>query len=361
MAGVLQSDVREIVSQLGDVAADFSGKTVLLAGGCGFLGRYLTAVFDEMNRSCLPEPCQVVVLDNLITSGDAGAGLAAPERPHIRFVQHDIATPIDIDHDVDFIINAAGIASPKYYRAYPLATLDATILGNRNLLELAVGRQCRYTFFSSSEIYGDPDPAHVPTAETYRGNVATQGPRACYDEGKRVGETQCYIFHTYYGVPTTVLRPFNVYGPGMNENDYRVLPNFGCRLKAGRPLRIYGSGRQTRTFCYVTDAVNGFLRAAARGRPGETYNIGNPVPEIGMVDLVGRLEAVLDRPIEHQLTEYPDTYPEDEPNRRCPNIAKARRELGFEPSVDLDTGLARFFAWADEAYLGIKEDEVVRI
>lgn len=353
----LPADIEEIVAEVGDAASEFAGRTVVLAGGCGFLGRYFTAVFAEMNRSCLLTPCRVVVLDNLITSG--GSATEYCNGPHVEYVHHDVAVPMKVDYDVDFVINAAGIASPKYYSAYPLATLDATILGNRNLLDLALEHGSRFTFFSSSEIYGDPDAAHVPTAETYRGNVATQGRRACYDEGKRVGETLCYVFHSYYGVPTTVLRPFNVYGPGMNENDYRVLPNFGSNIKAGRPLHVYGNGTQTRTFCYVTDAINGFLRAIARGKPGETYNIGNPAPEIGMIDLVGRVEAAIGRPIDYVLSEYPDSYPADEPNRRCPDIAKARSELQFEPKVDLDTGLARFFAWSDRAYRGITDDEVV--
>ena len=356
MDDLLRSDIEEIVVGLGDVAADFSGKTVLLAGGCGFLGRYLTTVFDELNRAHLSRPCDVVVLDNLITSGAAGMSLT--DRPHRRYVHHDVSVSVDVEQHVDYVINAAGIASPKYYNAYPLETLDASILGNRNLLKLAVAHGARYTFFSSSEIYGDPDPAQIPTAETYRGNVSTQGRRACYDEGKRVGETLCYVFHTYFGVSTSIIRPFNVYGPGMNEDDYRVLPNFGSNIKAGRPPKLYGTGEQTRTFCYVTDAVNGFLRVVARGAPGETYNIGNPTPEIGMRELVRRVGVVLGREIDFVTSDYPASYPGDEPNRRCPDIGKARRELQFEPTVDLDTGLARFFAWTERTYRGIDDERL---
>jgi len=127
----------------------------------------------------------------------------------------------------------------------------------------------RFTFFSSSEIYGNPDPDHVPTQESYRGNVSCRGPRACYDESKRVGETLCYVFHDKYGTPTTTIRPFNIFGPGMQETDYRVLPNFASRLKAGQPLHLYGVGVQTRTFCYITDALTGFLQVIAKGVPGE--------------------------------------------------------------------------------------------
>ena len=196
---------------------------------------------------------------------------------------------------------------------------------------VARGKDARFCFFSSSEIYGDPDPKHVPTPESYRGNVACQGPRACYDESKRLGETLCYVYHELHGVSTNTIRPFNVFGPGMQETDYRVLPNFANRIKGGRALNVYGTGRQTRTFCYVTDAMVGFLLTVLGGVPGEAYNIGNPEPEISMFDLVERIEGVLGHEVEKNLVEYPDSYPADEPNRRCPDIRKARLQLGFEP------------------------------
>lgn len=346
----LPTDIEEIGAALGEVADEFAGTTLVLAGGCGFLGRYVAGVFDHLNRHRLSEPCRLVLVDNLITSGDAGLSFA--DAPMRRFVQHDVSRPLELDGPIDFVVNAAGIASPKYYRAYPLETLDAAISGNRNLLQLAARHGARYTFFSSSEIYGDPPPEHLPTPETYRGNVAPQGERACYDEGKRVGETLCWVFNHYFGVATTVIRPFNVYGPGMQENDYRVLPSFASSIKAGRPLQVYGSGGQTRTFCYVTDALNGFLRVIARGASGETYNVGNPEPEIGMTELVARIEGVLGRPVAHELCRYPDSYPADEPLRRCPDVTKARDHLGFRPQVGLDRGLARFLSWADSAYTG---------
>jgi UDP-glucuronate decarboxylase len=347
---ILSSDIEEITTSVKDIADDFAGKTILLAGGRGFLGRYFTAVFDALNRVQLAKPCRLIVLDNLITAGETGSVI--PTIPNGRFVKHDICTPLELDEPVDFVVHAAGIASPFYYRAYPLETLDVSVLGNRCLLDLAVKNRARHTFFSSSEIYGDPDPKHIPTPESYRGHVASQGPRACYDESKRVGETLSYIFHTKFGVATNIIRPFNVYGPGMQETDYRVLPNFASRIKSGRALLVYGRGSQTRTFCYVSDAINGFLRVIARGVPGETYNIGNPKPEISMEDLVLRLQHAVGRPLDHNVIEYPDSYPADEPNRRCPDIRKAQIQLGFHPAVDLDVGLARFLGWTQRVYTG---------
>jgi UDP-glucuronate decarboxylase len=188
--------------------------------------------------------------------------------------------------------------------------------------------------------------------ESYRGNVSSQGPRACYDESKRVGETLCYIFHEYFGVHTNIIRPFNVYGPGMQESDYRVLPNFGSRLKADKPFNVYGTGNQTRTFCYLTDAMVGFLRVILSGVPGETYNIGNPKPEISVMELIDVMARVIGRPIERNVIDYPDSYPADEPLRRCPDIRKAKLQLGYEPQVKIEDGLERFLNWTGANYTG---------
>ncbi|CAA7621653.1 NAD-dependent epimerase/dehydratase family protein [Magnetospirillum sp. UT-4] len=347
---LLKSDIAEIAQRLGEASRDFSGKTVLLTGGRGFLGRYFMDVFAYLNEHVLEQPCRLVALDNLITAGKEGAEV--PDLPNVTFVNHDVIEPFQWEGPLHYVIHAAGIASPFYYRAYPLETLEVAVRGTRNMLELAQCHQARFTFFSSSEIYGDPDPKHVPTQESYRGNVSAQGPRACYDESKRVGETLCYIFHEKHGTATNTIRPFNVFGPGMQETDYRVLPNFANRIKASQPLNIYGSGNQTRTFCYITDAMVGFLLVILRGVPGEPYNIGNPKPEISMLELVKRIESVLGRKVAHNIIEYPDSYPADEPNRRCPDIRKARLQLKFEPSVDLNEGLRRFLTWADKVYTG---------
>jgi UDP-glucuronate decarboxylase len=347
---VRTSDIAEIVKRLGNTAQKFSGRTVLLTGGQGFLGRYFTEIFSLLNKDVLDQPATVVVLDNLITSGKGDSKI--PERENFSFINHDVIQPYAWDGPLDYVIHAAGIASPFYYRAYPLETLEVSITGTKNMLELATQHQARMVFFSSSEIYGDPDSEHVPTPESYRGNVSCHGPRACYDESKRVGETLCSIYHHKHGTNTGAIRPFNVYGPGMKEADYRVLPNFASRIKADMPVNVYGNGNQTRTYCYVTDAMVGFTLVLLDGVPGEVYNIGNPTPELSVLDLVKRIEKVLGHNIKSNVVEYPDSYPADEPNRRCPDIHKARLQLKFDPQVDLDDGLARFLKWSDEAYTG---------
>ena len=346
----IDSDISEICERLGDAADDLSGKTVVLTGGRGFLGRYFSEVIMELNKTRLAKPCKMLLLDNLITAGELGKQPFGDD--NIEFVKHDVSQPFQVDREVDYVIHAAGIASPYYYRAYPLEALDVAVQGSRHMLELAKEKNARYTFFSSSEVYGDPDPRHVPMQESYRGNVSSQGPRACYDESKRLGETLCYIYHDTYGTPTNTIRPFNVYGPGMQEADYRVLPNFASCIKGGRTLKVYGTGNQTRTFCYVTDAINGFLRVVARGVPGEAYNVGNPTPEISVFELVEEIEKVLGKTVDKEVIEYPDSYPADEPNRRCPDIVKARRQLDYNPQVTIADGLKRFFEWTDETYVG---------
>ena len=348
----LPNDINEVVERVSPIAKDLSGKNVLLTGGRGFLGRYFIEVFDQLNKNVLDKPVNVIVLDNLITSGKEGACI--PTHDHITFVEHDIIHPYDWKDHLDYIIHAAGIASPYYYRAYPLETLEVAINGTRNLLTLAKKSNARFSFFSSSEIYGDPDNSHIPIPESYRGNVSCQGPRACYDESKRVGETLCYIYNTQNGTATNTIRPFNVYGPGMQENDYRVLPNFASRIKSGEPLHIYGSGKQTRTFCYITDALTGFFKVFLRGVPGEAYNIGSPKPEVSIIGLAETLESIIEEEIKYDIIEYPDSYPTNEPMRRSPDIRKATLQLGFKPIVQFEEGLSRFLSWTDKVYVGDK-------
>ena len=347
----LERDIQEIAAGLGEDATRLAGRTVLLCGGAGFLGRYFATLFTHLNTRVLSKPCRVIICDNLITSGKLGAEM--PAENHFRFLSHDIIQPLTIDEPIDYVILAAGIASAYYYRKYPLETLEVATTWTKQTLMLSLKHPLKgFLFFSSSEIYGDPDPQHVPTPESYRGNVSCLGPRACYDESKRLGETLCAIFHQLHGVPTKMVRPFNVYGPGMQEADYRVLPNFASRITAGKPLTVYGSGRQTRTFCYVTDAIVGFMKVLLDGTPGQVYNIGNPVPEVSMLDLAKILERVIGRPLEVKLMEYPDSYPADEPQRRCPDISKASLQLRYKPAVSLEEGLRRFMEWTAGHYKG---------
>jgi len=232
----------------------------------------------------------------------------------------------------------------------PMETLDVSINGSKNLLELAKKSKAKYTFFSSSEIYGDPFSDFVPINEKYRGNVSTLGPRACYDEGKRVGETLCYIYQNYYDVHTNIIRPFNIYGPGMHQNDYRVMSNFANNFLKEKPLSVYGHGKQTRTFCYISDGIEGFLRVILFGKSGEAYNIGNQTPEINMIDLAKLFYDIFNKKHNIDIVDYPSSYPEDEPNRRCPDTTKAKIDVDFIAKVSLEKGIKNYISWCKNVF-----------
>ena len=345
----LQSDIDEIAERL-DSRQRFEGKTVLITGARGFLGRYFIEVFKKFNQSYFNDPVKIIAIDNLITSGQIGSKLV--EDANVDFMEHDVTKKFSVKQPINYILHAAGIASPHYYKKYPIETLDVAITGTQNMLDLAKEKESKFLFFSSSEIYGDPDSNNIPTPESYRGNVSCLGPRACYDESKRVGETLCYIFQHKFNVHTNIVRPFNFYGPGMQEEDFRVLPNFASKIKSKSPLKIYGDGKQTRTFCYITDAITGLLKVVLDGKKGEVYNIGNPSPEVSILDIVQSIQQVLKRDIPFEVIQYPESYPSDEPHRRCPDIQKAKDEINYNPEINFNEGLKRFLTWTGANYEG---------
>ncbi|MEM7406261.1 MAG: NAD-dependent epimerase/dehydratase family protein [Pseudomonadota bacterium] len=342
---ILRDDLMAVVGRLGDAADAFSGKTIMIVGASGFLGQQFVQLFETLGRDVLDEPCRIIAADSLITGA-----VAHSDSAHLRFLEHDIREPFQSDEEIHFLVHAAGVASPVYYRRFPVETIEVATLGTRNVLQLAQRNGARALYFSSSEIYGDPDAANIPTPESYRGNVACLGPRACYDESKRMGETMCYVHARYFETQVSIVRPFNVYGPGMRDNDYRVLPNFAKAILTNSPLTLYASGQQTRTYCYSVDAMTGFMLALLRGRAGEAYNIGASGPEVSVIQLADLLESVHGSTLQRTYIDYPDTYPADEPQRRCPELEKARRELGYRPQVALEDGLARYLTWAADAY-----------
>lgn len=341
----IEQELAELTRKLGSVADMLEGKTVLMNGGGGFLGNYFLGVMQYLNRTKFKTPVQIIALDNFIT-GAKESPFFDLDDPNLTFIQHDVRVPFHTDKHLDYIVHAAGIASPVYYSKYPLDTIAATIDGLKNTLELARDKQAKgVLYFSSSEIYGDPRPEAIPTPEDYYGNVSTTGLRACYDESKRLGETIATIYKRMYDVPVVIVRPFNVYGPGMKIDDRRVLPNFLNAALDGKTIEIHAQGNQTRTFSYVTDAVNGFFRALLLGRPGEAYNIGIDAGEISMYDLAKKVETAYGKPLTITLSEYPEGYPVGDPSRRLPDLSKARTELGYLPEIRLEEGLPRMFIW----------------
>ena len=353
---VVHSDILSISQQASESLDLLSGKEVLITGGAGFLGymfvHLLSRVGDADGRSSI----KLTIYENFSRGRKSWLDVIA-KRDNVTLIEHDITKPLPKNASrFDYIIHAASIASPIYYRKYPIETIDANINGLRHLLDYAKARSEQDTpilgmlFFSTSEIYGDPSPDAIPTAEIYRGFVSCTGPRACYDESKRMGETLCVNFSQQHGVPVTIARPFNNYGPGLDINDRRLLPDLARDMLSGKDLVLLSDGRATRTFCYVSDAITGYIKILTTGRPGESYNIGTESPEINVRELadkvskIGREMFAYKGEVIYKVSDD-KSYLTDNPNRRCPDISKARSELDYAPQVALDEGLRRSLLW----------------
>ena len=344
---VVKSDIENIVKGLKTETKELEGKTILISGGSGFLGKYFLLTFAYLNDEVFKEKCHVISIDNFITGTKDSNEF--DRREDFTFIKHDVRIPLDIKNRVDYIIHAAGIASPVYYMKYPLETLEVATLGTKNLLELARKKNVKsFLFFSSSEIYGDPDPNFIPTPETYPGNVSCTGPRSCYDESKRLGETLCMIYHRLYGLSVKTVRPFNVYGPGMRADDYRVIPRFITSALKKESLPVHAGGNQTRTFCYISDAIVGFLKVLLSKKGGEVYNVGNSNDEVNMMTLANMVAELFTSKISIKAVEYPSTYPQDDPRRRCPDLTKITEDLGYRSQISLKDGLRRTLKWYKE-------------
>ncbi len=354
---VIRSDLDLIVENLASEFPAMSGRNLMIAGGAGFLGYYLVQSalhWNKLNREA--QQIKVTVLDNFVR-GVPGWLTALQNCDSLRVLKHDITQPLPADlGSQHFLIHAASIASPNYYRQYPIETMDANVNGLWKILNYSLARKRAQTpvegvlFYSSSEIYGDPSRENIPTPETYRGSVSCTGPRACYDESKRFGETLCVNFARQHDIPVKVARPFNNFGPGLKITDRRVIPDFSRDILAGRDIVMLSDGSATRTFCYVADAVTCYYKILVNGRPGEAYNAGVETPEISMLDLARKMASLGGElfgyrgEVIHRPSDDKD-YLVDNPNRRCPIITKARTELGYDPRVSLDEGLRRSLIW----------------
>jgi UDP-glucuronate decarboxylase len=342
-------DWKRVEESLGDNVARFFGKHILVTGAAGFLGFGFLHFFSYLNTKQIERHrVRLIAADKFPRGRPRWLTELAAVNPDMSVVRRDITQPWpESQSHFDFIVHCASVASPKFYRQYPLETLDTNVSGLRHMLDLARRSGSESVlYFSSSEIYGDPPPDEVPTRETYRGNVSCIGPRACYDESKRLGETLCSLYAQQYGVPAKIVRPFNNYGPGLRLLDGRVIPDFCRDVLADRDIVLHSDGSPTRTFCYVSDALTGYLLVLLSSRHAEPFNIGTESPEISMRDLAALLLKIAGsrRTVVHQPSDEAH-YLTDNPNRRCPDITKARSQIGYEPLVDLETGLRRTLEW----------------
>ncbi len=298
--------------------------TVLVTGGAGFLGSHLC-------ERLLSQGDEVICVDNFF-SGRKRNIAHLIGNPNFEVIRHDIVHPLFVD--VDIIYNLACPASPVAYQYNPIKTIKTSTVGMVNVLGLAKRCRARILHTSTSEVYGDPE-VH-PQREDYWGHVNPIGPRSCYDEGKRVAESLCMNYHLAHNLEVRIVRIFNTYGPRMHPNDGRVVSNFLMQALRGEDLTIYGDGSQTRSFCYVDDLIEGFIRMMNQDDDVGPINLGNPV-ENTMLELAEAVIKVTGS--SSKLTRRP--LPKDDPKQRCPDITKARKVLNWEPQVPLAEGLAR--------------------
>jgi len=301
----------------------------LISGAAGFIGSHLCDYLLHAGHD-------VIGLDNFVTgSAENIAHLAG--NPRFYFEECDVTLPISIAARFDGVWHLASLASPKYYLAKPLETLESGSTGTRNMLEIAKRDGARFLVTSTSECYGDP--LEHPQSETYWGNVNPVGLRSCYDESKRYAEAITMAYHRTHGVRTNIARIFNTYGPRMALDDGRVVPAFLDQALKGKPLTVFGDGSQTRSFCYVSDLVEGLARLAGSDER-LPVNLGNPI-ELTILEFAARIQKVMgsDLPI------IEEPLPSDDPKKRRPDISKAKRVLGWEPKVALDDGLRETVAY----------------
>ena len=315
-----------------------SRRNVLIAGGAGFIGSHLA-------DALIADGANVTVIDSLLTGSLDNIAQFSRER-RFAFIEQDVIEPPPASLRVNAVFNLASPASPPHYQADPVHTLMTNVVGTRNLLALAADQGARFLLASTSEVYGDPE-VH-PQREDYLGNVNPIGPRACYDEGKRAAETLAYDFRRTRGADIRVARIFNTSGPRMQRDDGRVVSNVICQALADDDITVHGDGSQTRSFCYVDDLVEGLLKLMAYEGPDlGPVNLGNP-NELTIRELValvmtmtGSSARIVQRPL-----------PVDDPKRRRPDVSRARKLLGWEPKIPLETGLRQTIAWFANAGAG---------
>ena len=295
----------------------------VVTGGAGFLGSHLC---DRL----LAVGWEVLALDNLITGDEDNLGHLG-RNPKFRFERKDVTESIRIEGEVGYVFHLASPASPPDYLRFPVETLKVGSIATMNTLELAEAKGAKFLLASTSECYGDPDVS--PQSESYWGRVNPVGPRSVYDEAKRFAEAITMAYHRHHGLDTHIVRIFNTYGPRMRLNDGRALPNFVFQALSGQPLTVYGYGKQTRSFCYVSDLIEGIYRLSQSDEHFPT-NIGNPT-ELTIYEFAERIRSYFPNalPIVHE------PLPEDDPKQRRPDITKAKRLLGWEPKVSLEEGL----------------------
>jgi UDP-glucuronate decarboxylase len=325
------------------------GKSIFLTGASGFIGRSLIDFISFLNENILSVPCKMLCVEHISE---------IKETDTLKTIKLNLVEPFpDISESwkFDYIMHAAGIVSPQDYSKWPLKTLELSYLGTKHVLEMANKQKVESILcFSSSAVYGST--GIMPICEESIGAISPFSDRSSYAVGKKVLETLSYFYHSKQELPVKIVRPFNIYGTRMGKNN--VMIKFIDNILSGAPITIFGDGTQSRSFCHIEDAINGFLRVMILGKSGEAYNIGAPEnSEISMFDLAKLLVKISGRCTDIKLVDYPEDYPKDEPRRSMPNVRKAEEEAGFYSSIILENGLrALYEAHKDKIFKGDNDE-----
>ncbi|MEG4343159.1 NAD-dependent epimerase/dehydratase family protein [Microcoleus sp. A003_D6] len=322
---------------------NLAGKTVLISGANGFLPAYIVEALLFLNEYTSQEKTKIIALVRN-KKKFLNRFSMYQERKELNLIVQDVCSPILIDNKVDYIIHAASQASPKYYGKDPVGTLSANVIGTYNLLNLAKDNPVEnFLFFSSGEVYGEVQSSQIPTKESDYGYVDPTKVRSCYAESKRMGETMCVSWCHQYGIPTKIVRPFHTYGPGMSLDDGRVYADFIANIVNNTDIVMKSDGSAIRAFCYLADAIQGFLTVLLKGEDGQAYNVGNDRGEASILDLANRLVSLFPekrlKVVKQEVTQPPG-YLRSNILRNCPDISKVRG-LGWEPTTSVEEGFHR--------------------
>lgn len=337
MNSIIKNDCIDIYEEYIKDLKKLSGKKILITGGSGFLLSYLVYLFlyfNEKNKRKI----DVHILDQNTKKFDY-----LKNKQNFTLINSDITKKKKFTVNYNYIIHGASIASPVFYKKKPIETITSNVDGLLNILNnYKFSKSLKsMIFMSSSEIYGDPDKKNIPTKETYKGNVSCVGPRACYDESKRLGETISTIFYNKFKVPIKIVRPFNVYGPGQSLKDKRIFPDLMNNIKRNKDIILYSDGTPTRSFCYISDQIRGILEVLFRGKNGEPYNVGN-TDEISIEGIAKLAVRLSKKSLKVKIKVNSDkTFNIDSPKRRCPDLKKIYRLNKWQPKIKLKTGLLR--------------------
>lgn len=340
---VIMRDMAEIAERLESLAERFAGKTVLITGASGVLPGYLADTIAYLNQHILRNPAQLLLLTR--TNPAPMSRLAhLVGRADVRFLIQDVRAPLPVDEPLHFVIHAASPATPQRFREDPVGAVEANSTALQQLLDHARHSSIEsFLYFSSSEIYGTPEPEDIPTPETYLGRFDFTASRSFYAEAKRFGETLCAAYATQYGLPVKVVRPFHVHGPGLRLDDGRIIAAMILQGLEGGPLTLQSDGSATRTYGYVSDATVGFIQTLLSDANGEAFNIGADAPETSILQLATTISHLLGI---HEPVKVGPTPPDaGSPGRACPDLSKIRTLVGYAPQVSLEAGLERTIEW----------------